>query len=115
MELRLQDTPIWLWQESVDFRLSIDGLSAYVLNHMEEEVTEGIYVFYNRRRDKLKVLVWHHNGFILLYKRLERGKFCLQTMKETCQLESHQLSWLLAGLDWQLLSAHESVRPSDFC
>ena len=62
----------------------------------------GIFVFCNRAKDKLKVLVWHDNGFVLLYKRLEKGKFTIIPDQDASSvvLDEQQLNWLLAGLDW---------------
>jgi transposase len=59
----------------VDFRRSIDGLSALVMTEMKGNPKESIYLFINRGRDKIKCLFWHKNGFVLFYKRLEKGKF----------------------------------------
>jgi len=61
---------------AVDFRKAHDGLVAVVRDTLRDEPTSGdLFVFFNRRRDRVKVLVWDKNGFWLLYKRLERGTF----------------------------------------
>lgn len=59
-----------------DMRKSFNGLSGIVQTHMEQsEFEEMVYVFVNRRRDKVKILQWKTNGFLLYYKRLEEGTF----------------------------------------
>ena len=103
MQLKLSSPHIWLATESVDFRCSIDGLCERVCQHFKSQLRDGIFVFYNRHRDKLKILAWHGNGFALLYKRLEKGKFTLPCSGEPITLTEKQLSWLLAGLDLSLI------------
>lgn len=102
MQLTLSAPKIWFYREAVDFRKSIDGLVCLVHAHMNISPTEGIFVFRNRTKDKLKVLAWHGNGFMLLYKRLEKGKFTIVSDQDTqsVSLDEKQLSWLLAGLNW---------------
>lgn len=63
-------------RDHVDFRKGIAGLAAVCEVHLGEEPLDGtLFVFVNRRRNGLKMLVWTHGGFLLLYKRLEKGRF----------------------------------------
>lgn len=104
MQLQLYGKKIWLYQEPVDFRCSIDGLSAIVASKMQRSVKDGVFLFLNRKRDKLKCLSWHKNGFIMLYKRLEVGLFNSQPARSgMLELNVNEMSWLLAGLDWALM------------
>ncbi len=60
----------------VDFRKSFDGLCGVIRNDLDADPLDGtLFVFYNRRRDRVKVLVWDSDGFWLHYKRLEKGTF----------------------------------------
>jgi transposase len=69
-------TGVYLCREPVDLRKSIDGLGTLVEAGLERNPFEGaLFVFTNRRRDKLKILYWERNGFVLWYKRLERERF----------------------------------------
>lgn len=103
MQLQLYGNKIWLYRKPIDFRKSINGLTALVVTEMNLNPQTGIYIFYNRSLDKIKCLSWHKNGFILLYKKIEKGKFYFHFNKVTGMVEmvAEEVFWLLAGLDWQ--------------
>ncbi len=89
-----------LYSGVTDLRKSINGLSLLVQETLEEDPTNGTaYIFCNRGRDKAKILVWDLNGFVLLYKRLEKGRFKIPGEQEKMILENRHLRWLLDGLD----------------
>lgn len=71
------DVPeVYLCNQFVDFRKSINGLSAIVEGELELSVLSGaVFVFCNKSRDKLKLLYWDNTGFALWYKRLDKDKF----------------------------------------
>jgi transposase len=105
MQLKLSSPKIWLATQAVDFRYSIDGLCQLIQSNFNQDLKEGLYIFYNRNKKKIKILTWHKNGFVLVYKRLERGSFSIKTTEEgLITLDERQLSWLLAGLDWLSMS-----------
>ena len=57
-------------------RKGFDGLSGLVRNDMGRDPQDGsVYLFVNRNRDKLKILVWREGGFVMYYKRLESGTY----------------------------------------
>lgn len=88
---------------SIDMRKSIDGLSGLVMDLLEESPQSGhLFVFYNKTKNKIKILYWDKNGFVMHYKRLEKGRFRLKGLEKggSMQLTEHQLQWLLAGLDF---------------
>lgn len=115
MHLTLKATQIWFYQKSVDFRKSIDGLAGLIHAQMGLRPDEGIFVFHNRGKDKLKLLAWHGNGFVLLYKRLEKGKFTVADPVAThVSLDEKQLSWLLAGLDWDSMRTWNTLNFDDY-
>ena len=67
---------IYIVCEHTDMRKSIDGLAAIVQQQYKLDLfSSSAFLFCGRRRDRLKVLLWEADGFILLYKRLEDGKF----------------------------------------
>lgn len=69
---------VFLAREPVDMRKSFDGLFAVTRDVLRQDPFAGhLFVFLNRNRDRVKVLVWDQGGFWLLYKRLEAGTFAL--------------------------------------
>ena len=59
----------------IDMRKSIDGLSMLVIERLQSQPMDAVFVFRNKSGDKVKLLYWDTNGFVMHYKRLERGKF----------------------------------------
>ena len=104
MEIALQSEKIYIANKPIDFRKSIDGLCALVVEEMKMEPGNGIYIFYNKNLNRIKILGWHRNGFALIYKRLESGKFFVRVDGDNLQINSDQLNMLLIGIDWKLLS-----------
>ena len=95
-----------------DLRKSIDGLAAIVSQVFDLDLfSNSLFVFCNRGRDKLKILVWDHNGFWLYYRRLERGRFRWpeQAGQKTVTISRRQLQWLLDGLTLEQRQAHAPV------
>lgn len=94
-----------------DLRKSIDGLASLVQESLgTSPFSPTLFVFCNRNRDKLKMLYWDHNGFWLVYRRLERGTFPWpQSSEATMSLSARQLRWLLDGLSVTQYQAHLPV------
>ena len=102
---------VYLACGSTDLRKSIDGLAALVQMEFElNPFAPGLFVFCNRKRDKLKILQWDHNGFWLYYRRLERGRFKWPSSgRQPIEVSSRQLRWLLDGLPIVQKAAHSAV------
>ena len=83
-----------------DMRKSIDGLAAIVQQQFKLDLfSESIFLFCGRRRDRLKALLWEDDGFVLLYKRLEDGRFNWpRNEQEVRNLTHEQFVWLMQGL-----------------
>lgn len=96
---------IYVSLRSIDARKSIDGLSALVLEHFSKNPQCGsVFIFFNKSKDKVKILWWHANGFVLFYKRLEKHRFVLpEKITGTIEITQVQLQGLLAGLDFSLM------------
>ena len=95
-------TRVYIAAEPADFRKQINGLSLIVQEVLElDPFSAHLFVFTNKGRDKLKLLYWHHNGFVLLYKRLERGRFVWprQENRQPVCLTLRELAHLLEGGD----------------
>ena len=114
MRVELRCEKIWLSTKAVDFRKAVNGLCALVVEELNDNPGEGLYVFYNKARNRLKILGWHGNGFVLVHKRLEKGKFTIDCSQDKLTLNQEQLSWLLAGLDWQLLGGWDKADFKDY-
>ena len=110
------ETKIYLSNIAVDMRKSIDGLSLTVLDELAKSPqSDSIFIFYNRAKDKIKILTWHRNGFVLYYKRLEQGKFKFPKAKDDVYCISHQqLTWLIAGLDFNLMNEFKEINYDHF-
>ena len=67
-----------------------------------------VYVFSNRRRDRVKLLGWDRNGFWLLLKRLEKDRFIWPSEEAVPALSIEQLHWLLEGIDIATVQRHPS-------
>ena len=83
-----------------DMRKSINGLSAIVeLSFKLDPFDDALYVFCNRRRDRVKILEWDVDGFWLHFKRLEKGRFKWPTLEDdaTMTLTGEELTYLLSG------------------
>ena len=114
----LQVTPqtrIYLAVESVDFRKGINGLSILVEEVLlRDPFSEQLFVFCNRRRDRVKIIYWEHSGFCMWQKRLEKARFKWprRAESEVITLSGQQLNWLLDGYDVMRFKPHERLHYS---
>ncbi|AWG29507.1 MULTISPECIES: IS66 family insertion sequence element accessory protein TnpB [Burkholderia cepacia complex] len=98
---------VYLHRDPVDFRMGINGLSILVEQAMRlNPMTSALFVFGNRRRDRIKILGWGGNGFWLLLKRLEADRFVWPNGGDTITLTAEQLHWLLDGIDLAVIQKH---------
>ncbi len=106
MQINWDGVGVYLATASVDMRKNIDGLSMMVADRMQQSPQSlSVYVFYNRERNKVKCLWWDKNGFVLYYKRLEKGRYKIPKIADanTLMLTGDELNWLLAGLEFMLI------------
>ena len=107
------DVAVYLCREPVDMRKSIDGLSLLVQEVMEcDPFTAAVFVFCNRAQDKVKILFWECNGFVVWYKRLEQERFKWPVCgeQECLTLSGQELNWLLDGIDISRMRPHKALR-----
>jgi transposase len=92
---------IYLAVEATDMRKSFDGLQLAVRSVIDKDpLSSHFFVFCNRRRDRLKVLLWDRSGFWVFAKRLEKGTFAWpKSDARSVELRAEELSILLGGLD----------------
>jgi transposase len=107
---------VWICNEAVDFRKQIDGLSMFIADSFNMQPTSGeLFVFYNPRRDKIKILYWDNDGFALWYKRLEKSKFIIpQNLQTPLAINPKQLQWLLEGFDLSKFTCKKNLEYKDF-
>lgn len=95
---------LFVARDVVDMRKAFDGLAALVRETMREDPLSGhLFVFFNRRGDRVKILWWDRTGYALYAKRLEEGRFtppCGASGSDApLRLTSAELSLLLEGID----------------
>ncbi len=102
---------IYLYREPIDFRKSYRGLAALVELELGHNPFDGaLYAFTNRQRNKIKLLFWEDNGFVLYYKALAEEKFRWpRKTDEVISLSAEQINWLLDGYDISLMKGHKKL------
>ena len=103
---------VYLCRDAIDFRKGINGLSVLVEDTLcLDPFSEHLFVFCNRRRNRVKILYWERSGFCLWQKRLEKARFHWPRKVEDAMvtLTSQQLNWLLDGYDIARMKPHEKL------
>jgi transposase len=104
---RAQGARIWLAAEATDMRCGFDRLAERVRTVIGQDPLAGhLFVFRSRRGDRLKILVWDRDGFVLWYKRLETGVFKLPKVEAgscSVELRASELAMILDGIDMSRL------------
>ncbi len=92
---------IFLAVEPADMRKGFDGLAQLVRERIAEEPLSGhLFVFRNRRRDRVKILYWDRDGFALWYKRLEKGAFRFpEAQGGRVEVTPAEMAAVLEGID----------------
>lgn len=101
--LALSDTRRhFMYRSDTDMRKSFDGLCGIVRNQLGMSLMEGdLFIFLNRNRTHIKLLLWEHNGFSLFYRRLENGTFEVPVGnhdERSVQISAEQLLFMLRGI-----------------
>jgi len=92
---------IWICVEPQDGRKSFDGLAGVVTSRLSRDPLSGdLYVFCNKRGDRLKILAWQGDGFALYLRRLEKGTFRFPTAATAeVSITATELAMILGGID----------------
>ena len=102
----------YIYTMAVDMRKGFDGLCGLVINELERQPSDGsVYVFFNSTRDKVKLLVWDLDGYVIYNKRLERGRFekiIVQGTSKEYRIAYKHLVMLLGGIS--LVGMHQKPR-----
>ena len=111
------DTEVFVCVDPIDMRKQINGLVALVMDEFSLPTQANqVYVFVSRDKRKVKMLHWHGNGFVLLYKRLEQDKFIWprQVDGNSISINYNQLQWLLAGLDFYRMQQFPQIKYTHY-
>lgn len=105
---------VYLCLTPTDMRRSFDGLHALVRDHLQLDAFAGhLYIFSNRRKDRLKVLYWDRDGFAVWAKRLEEGSFAIPSAEPgstRIEITTEELAAVLSGIDLQQATRHKRYR-----
>ena len=106
---------VFLCARPVDMRKSFDGLSGLVQECFGQDLLTGhLFLFVNRRRDRLKALYFDHDGLAIWYKRLEAGSFQVPDAgrQDGIELRPAQLALILSGIDLHSARQRKRFRPA---
>jgi transposase len=103
---------IYLYTPATDMRKGVDGLSGLVRQHFGVDPLDGsLFLFVNRRRDRLKMLHWDGTGFWVYYKLLEAGTFEVVPSNTPClRIDAAQLAMLLSGISLATITRRKRYR-----
>jgi transposase len=101
-----------MYNHATDMRKSFDGLSGLVVSQLEQNPMSGdVFIFVNKPRNRIKLLRWEHDGFVLFYKRLEKGTFEMPSMEKgekSINLSYGELAMIITGI--LMRNARKKVR-----
>jgi transposase len=111
---------IFVYGQAADLRRGYDGLAAIVQEAMEEDPLSGsLFVFVNRRGNRLKLLYWDETGYAIWMKRLEVGSFELPRVQEgtspSVQITPAELSLILDGIELSSVRRRKRYRLPSAC
>jgi transposase len=113
----LQTARIWLAVEATDMRCGFDRLSERVSAVISQDPLSGhLFVFASRRHERLKILTWDRDGYVLWYKRLEAGVFKLPRVEpgaRSVELRASELAMMLDGIDMTKLKRTPRYRRTN--
>ena len=110
MFVDLKTIRIFIKPGPTDFRKQINGLSIIVAEEMKLDLFGNcIFIFSNKKRNRIKLLYWDRNGFWLMLKRLEKDRFPWpQSREDALEINTDKLKMLLSGIDFW--NAHEELK-----
>ena len=102
----------FLYRGATDMRKGYNGLCGLVRQHLDHDLMSGdVFIFLNRRRDRIKLLMWDATGFAVWYKVLERGTFELpEGTGEQLELDWTALVLLLDGIELKSVKRRKRYR-----
>jgi transposase len=109
---------IYVAAEPVDLRRGFDGLAAATREIIHADPLSGhLFVYTNRRANRLKILLWEPSGYLLIYKRLERGRFHIPRVPRPgarhVEMEATELTLMMEGIDLRGARRRERWIPGE--
>ena len=113
----LKGSQVYLVTGYTDLRRSIDGLATIVQAKLNlDPYSKALFLFCGRRSDRIKGLLWEGDGFLLLYKRLDNGRFQWpRNETEAKPITWQQFRWLMEGLQIEQKQSIQPAKKGDFC
>ena len=111
----IRPSKIYISSANADMRKGIDGFASIVSQRFKlDPLTDMMFVFHNRHCDKIKILYWDGDGFCLLYKRIEKGRFRFPKHLENDKytVTETEFQWLIHGLHIEEIHHYESLKLS---
>lgn len=111
----IKPSKIYISSANADMRKGIDGFASIVSQLFRlDPLSDMMFVFHNRHCDKIKILYWDGDGFCLLYKRIEKGRF--RFPKHLCEekytVTEEEFQWLIHGLRIEEIHHYKSLELS---
>jgi len=103
----------FLFRGVADMRCSFNGLANIVRGELQQSPVSGdLFIFFNRRRDQVKLLVWDEDGYLIFHKRLEQGTFEVPVLKDASQvvIAPQQLQLILQGIELKSVQQRKRYR-----
>lgn len=92
----------YVYRHATDMRKGFDCLSGMVSNELlKNPLTGDVFIFFNHRRDRVKLLHWQGDGFVIFYKRLEKGTFEIplkETIQNNIEIDAQTLQLIMEGI-----------------
>ncbi len=106
---------VYLWQGTVDMRMSFDRLAAFTSEKMGRSVIAGgLYIFLSRCRSRVKILYWDGDGYAVWHKRLEAGSYRVERVDEVEEITSIDIEELLRGMDFSRIKLRKKAEKGSF-
>ena len=110
------DITVMVCTQPIDMRKSINGLVVHVVEVLKQNPqSKHMFLFFGKSKDKVKAILWDNNGFILLYKRLEKEKFIYpQHIHNLIEINNDLFQALLRGFDFYRLKNHPELKITQY-
>jgi len=106
---------VFIFLAATDMRRGHDRLAAMVLEETKHSPLQGgLFVFFSRKRDRVKLLYWDRDGYVLVYKRLEAGTFRVEERQGIKEITGVDLKLLLNGMSLSRISLRKEAAQGGF-